>query len=976
LPTNITVAAQTANFTQTNNNYRRLVNVVDLLQNGQTVTLSGTFDFSETNAAAAWAMGNDGVASTADDFSLLVRPDLNGVTFTAASLGSARIQGPGDLAAANLEGFLFFDGGDNQNWTISNLEIFDFDFGLFFSNGAGGIDAFNNLTILNNHIRIPDDLNATVAPADVSQNIGIQFSFGETQTIHGNQIDIPGNGVSDGLNFSSIVGMQSNTAGSDAYDGLLIDGNILRVLDAQSANPSVILGIWENGHVHSNNITISNNQFLNLAPGNNPALNLQRAFRVTSHSSVTSTVTYSRNTVQGANIGFQWLAGQNFAGHEPVQLIENSITNGNTGVLIQSSGSANLFSNNLSGNTGLAINNLTGGAVNAGGNWFGTNTAAGVLAEVSGNVDYSPWLDTGTDTATDAGFQGDFSGLHVSAASPPAGTGGTIQEGIDLATDGGTVFVEAGTYAENLVIAKSLVLDGAGPTTILSPAGGVGITASYPGVFVTVLDLAIDGADTAVEATDLASFTLSNVDLLGGTAGGSFTDVVAVSVSRSAVTTNQSVEIGTAQFEIAGYGEFSLDGVQTLSITTGAGDDTFDVPLPGDFNIEIDGGANGAAGDTLNANPLALPRISFVNIENVNATAPAIIEEGNLFIFGDSNNNKIDVTIRSNIDVVVKMDGVESLVVPLADITGRIVIYGLGGNDTITVASGVPVGADIQGGPGNDKITGGRGHDLLDGGLGNDTVNGGKGNDTLVGSTDLDVLAGQADSDTLIGPNVTATWTITGANAGRINDGQAKFNAMESLIGGANNDTFVVGASGSVKGRIDGGGGVNKLDYIKVSGQTIVNLLIGTATRTGGISNIRDVDGGNGASVIVGDGQNNILNGNGGRDLLIGGGGLDVLTGGDKDDILIGGRTSHDTSNTALTALINEWKSTASYQIRIDRLMRVRTGGVNGAYSLTTFTVFDDGVANSLNGGANLDFYFKGALDVTDAGPDERVINL
>ena len=71
---------------------------------------------------------------------------------------------------------------------------------------------------------------------------------------------------------------------------------------------------------------------------------------------------------------------------------------------------------------------------------------------------------------------------------------------------------------------------------------------------------------------------------------------------------------------------------------------------------------------------------------------------------------------------------------------------------------------------------------------------------------------------------MAATWTITGANAGRINDGQAKFNTMESLIGGTANDTFVVGASGSVKGRIDGGGGVNKLDYIKVSGQTIVNL--------------------------------------------------------------------------------------------------------------------------------------------------------
>jgi len=51
-------------------------------------------------------------------------------------------QGPGDLAAANLEGVFVFDGGDNQGWTISNLEIFDFDLSIGMFNGAGGSDAF------------------------------------------------------------------------------------------------------------------------------------------------------------------------------------------------------------------------------------------------------------------------------------------------------------------------------------------------------------------------------------------------------------------------------------------------------------------------------------------------------------------------------------------------------------------------------------------------------------------------------------------------------------------------------------------------------------------------------------------------------------------------------------------------------------------------------------------------------------------
>ena len=72
--------------------------------------------------------------------------------------------------------------------------------------------------------------------------------------------------------------MQSNTSGGSIYNGLNITGNIINVLNAQSANPQVIIGIWENGHAHTSNINISGNQFNNLAPANDPSLNLQRGF--------------------------------------------------------------------------------------------------------------------------------------------------------------------------------------------------------------------------------------------------------------------------------------------------------------------------------------------------------------------------------------------------------------------------------------------------------------------------------------------------------------------------------------------------------------------------------------------------------------------------------------------------------------------------------------------------------------------------
>src|SRR6185436_17830684 len=70
--------------------------------------------------------------------------------------------------------------------------------------------------------------------------------------------------------------------------------------------------------------------------------------------------------------------------------------NGNSGdgILVATGTSAGLvgsiFNNDLSGNTGLGVNNTTGAYVDASGNWWGSNTSAGVTAERSINVDYTP----------------------------------------------------------------------------------------------------------------------------------------------------------------------------------------------------------------------------------------------------------------------------------------------------------------------------------------------------------------------------------------------------------------------------------------------------------------------------------------------------------------------------------------------------------------------------------------------------------
>ena len=58
--------------------------------------------------------------------------------------------------------------------------------------------------------------------------------------------------------------------------------------------------------------------------------------------------------------------------------------------------------------------------------------------------------------------------------------------------------------------------------------------------------------------------------------------------------------------------------------------------------------------------------------------------------------------------------------------TGNILVYGLDGNDTITVNGKIKKRAFIDGGDGNDTITGGGGADILLGGLGTDAIKGGR----------------------------------------------------------------------------------------------------------------------------------------------------------------------------------------------------------------------------------------------------------
>lgn len=222
--------------------------------------------------------------------------------------------------------------------------------------------------------------------------------------------------------------------------------------------------------------------------------------------------------------------------------------------------------------------------------------------------------------------------------------------------------------------------------------------------------------------------------------------------------------------------------------------------------------------------------------------------------------------------------------------------------------------------------------------------------------TGVTSVVGGAGSDTLIGPNAATAWTITANDGGKA--GAVAFSAFENLTGGTLNDTFTFSNGNSVSGTIDGGGGINTLNYAAYTTAVNVNLLLKQATAVAnGISNIRNVAGGAANDILVGDANDNALNGNAGRNLLIGGAGKDTLNGGSGDDLLIAGTTSHDTNQSNLNAILAAWAASLPYATRILNL--TGSGGLLQSSSLQ-----NDGSVDTLTGLVGLDWFLAGINDI------------
>ncbi len=227
-----------------------------------------------------------------------------------------------------------------------------------------------------------------------------------------------------------------------------------------------------------------------------------------------------------------------------------------------------------------------------------------------------------------------------------------------------------------------------------------------------------------------------------------------------------------------------------------------------------------------------------------------------------------------------------------------------------------------------NTLTGTGGNDLLQGFGGADTMSGGLGNDTYIVSTG-DVLSDTGGVDTVISDvswtlatgfeNLTLTGTTrtdaTGNNASNVIIGSDAANFIngragdDTIRGMGGNDSIDMstGGTGNIGNRsIDGGAGIDTVDYDGYAQSAVsVNLATGKATGGGtngtGSASIFNVErlitgafndnviGSLGDDYLDGRGGNDTVNGNNGNDSVMGGAGDDVLRGEQGNDTLVGG---------------------------------------------------------------------------------------
>jgi Ca2+-binding RTX toxin-like protein len=272
-----------------------------------------------------------------------------------------------------------------------------------------------------------------------------------------------------------------------------------------------------------------------------------------------------------------------------------------------------------------------------------------------------------------------------------------------------------------------------------------------------------------------------------------------------------------------------------------------------------------------------------------NAATTSTFNTGVLSVSGDSLNNNITVSRDAAGKLLVNGGAVTvSGGTPTVANTTLIQVFGLGGNDTITLSelNGALPRANLFGGAGNDVATGGSGTDLLFGQGGNDTLLGKGGTDQLFGGSENDSLTGGDGDDQSFGESGDDRTIWNPGDDTDLNEGGAGTDTVE-VNGGNGAEQFTTTANGTrvrfdrvtpAPFSLDIGTSENVVLNANGGDDThsaAGNLAVLTKLTLDGGNGNDDIRGGNGADIILGGDGNDFADGNQGNDVAFLGAGDD-----------------------------------------------------------------------------------------------------
>ncbi len=567
-------------------------------------------------------------------------------------------------------------------------------------------------------------------------------------------------------------------------------------------------------------------------------------------------------------------------------------------------------SSNVNGTGNSANNSITG---NAGNNVLDGGAGADAMAGGLGNDTYL--VDNAGDTAAEN-----------------AGAGAdTVQASVS--------FTLAGNL-ENLTLTGSTNINGTGNSANNTLTGNAGNNVLEGGL----------GADTLIGGNGDDTLRIDSSDV--GISGGAGFDSAFVQTSTAVTLDMRTTSIewvegnaGNDTFDAArqsvGVYIYGLGGADTI---TGSG--LVDFLDGGDGNDTLTGGAGG---DSLIAG---------------NGDDSLLIDSFDVSVSGGAGFDSAIVQTRFAVNLNMGATSVERAqgnsgndVFNAASQTVGVLIYGLGGADTIT---GSAFADSLDGGDGDDALNGGLGADAMAGGAGNDTYlvdnagdtateNAGAGTDTVLASVSFTLggnienltLTGSAD---LKGTGNSANNTITGNAGNNVLDGGA---GADTMAGGTGNDTYLVDNVGDAVMEVAGAG--------TDTAQASIGYTLGSNLENLILTGSADING-------TGNSANNTITGNAGNNILDGGAGADAMAGDAGNDTYVVNNAG-DTITENAGAGTDTVHASINYILgnNLENLILIGSSTLNGTGNSANNAITGNAGNNVLDGGLGADAMAGGA---------------